>query len=441
MMRSYLGLLGAALALGCGGSGLGNVGNVPPPECLTNADCADGEVCWIDPIAAQNQCGTSCNTDDDCDAGLECRVMFDVWACVQPPPAVLIAEANQLATPGEVQCVGPIDGTFEIPFTVGANARSLTVVPFSTDGGSVRPDSWRLPDGQFAFSNGNAGILGVSSSLLGYTAPLFVPAAPTLDGLLQPGEHTYTVQAETEALCSYVVEETAGDGATLDLNLYFVGLEDLNASSATGDAALNLTLETFGDIFAQAGVSLGGLRFNDVAPDIAAEFTVIDERTDLGTLVTASVPPGATDEELLSVNVFFVTTIDLPDSGAIGISQGIPGPVGLHGTPGSGVVLTAEFLRLGTAQDPTLGAQLSGVVLAHEVGHWLGLFHTSELSGTVQDPLSDTPECSGIMELMEDSDFSSCDDVDNLMFPVASPSARTLTLDQASVLRANPVTR
>ena len=41
----------------------------------------------------------------------------------------------------------------------------------------------------------------------------------------------------------------------------------------------------------------------------------------------------------------------------------------------------------------TLNSQLLGETAAHEMGHQLGLFHTTESGGTVFDIISDTAEC------------------------------------------------
>ena len=441
--------LWAVATVGCGRTtpvaDLDDVEVVIPPECSSNVDCPDGQRCWVDPVAAQNRCVDGCDSDADCADGLECRVMFDTRACVdplpEPPPPIEVVDQDGFpVAPGNVDCIGPVNDAVEIQFAITPDTQSISVVPFSTDGGAVRPLSWQLPSGDFAFTNGGAGFLGVTSALLGYTAPLFLPQAPLLDELMQPGTHVYTVLADTEQLCVYSVEEQPDTGTSIDLNLYFVGLNDLNAASAASDPDLAVALDTFADIVAEAGIDVDQIRVIDAPPDVADEFSVITDRNQLDALAASSVPPGDSDDELLSVNIFLVSVIDFDGSNAIGISQGIAGPAGLHGTPGSGVVFTSEFLRLGVQEDPTLGAQLTGAVMAHEVGHWLGLFHTTEQNGQ-QDPLPDTPVCEDIVERAANNQLDGCPDRTNFMFPIASAFARTVTPDQADVLVANPVTR
>ena len=439
----------AALLAGCGSADpIADLEDVVPPDCQLDADCGDGEACWINPIANTSSCVPACEVDADCDGDLVCRTMFETRACVEPleeappPPPERDDNPGLPQAPGDVACAdGPVNGTIDIPFQVAAGTRSTMIVPFSTDGGPVRPRSWELPDGSIVFDNGQAGFLGVTSSLLGNTAPLFLPQSPILEELLVPGTHVYSVDADTDQLCAYIVSEDATVGTELDLNLHFVGLGDLDAASAAGDDDLLLALQTLDEIYADAGITVGNIRVNDAPAAVADEFAIIDERAQLDALMATSEPPGPSDDELLSVNVFLVAAIDIENSGVIGISQGLPGPAGLHGSTGSGVVLTSEFLRLGSANNPALGAELTGVVMAHEIGHWLGLFHTSELAGGVQDPIQDTPGCDGIAQLLDAGNLGACPDVDNLMFPVASATARTLTPQQGGVLVANPVTR
>ena len=91
-----------------------------------------------------------------------------------------------------------------------------------------------------------------------------------------------------------------------------------------------------------------------------------------------------------------------------------------------------------------------GFTLAHEFGHFLGLFHTSQTGDpptTIvgNDPISDTPVC-------KDSEAASslfdCPDFGNLMFPyVCDPDQAPSSIDctepevttgQGNVVRYNP---
>jgi len=100
-------------------------------------------------------------------------------------------------------------------------------------------------------------------------------------------------------------------------------------------------------------------------------------------------------------------------------------------------------------------------VTAHELGHFLGLYHVTEQTGTLFDPLQDTPTCPcrqctssrsqcadatpapstpHTMSQAECTASSTCSGGDNLMFWLfdSRRAIGTLTGEQAAVMRANP---
>ena len=76
--------------------------------------------------------------------------------------------------------------------------------------------------------------------------------------------------------------------------------------------------------------------------------------------------------------------------GTLGFSTGIPGPIATPDTEASAVTLSIDGHR---DRDGVLDTDLLGETMAHEVGHQLGLFHTTEAGGDSFDILEDTPEC------------------------------------------------
>ncbi len=91
-----------------------------------------------------------------------------------------------------------------------------------------------------------------------------------------------------------------------------------------------------------------------------------------------------------------------------GVSGGIPGT--LIAGPRSAVVLSWLANAGGDGSFDTEDIRLYGETLAHEVGHYMGLFHPVEDGWESWDALEDTPEC---------TTTSSCENQlgDNLMFP------------------------
>ncbi len=175
----------------------------------------------------------------------------------------------------------------------------------------------------------------------------------------------------------------------LDVNLWFSGAEGLTAATAPTDTAFQDTLKNVDTVYAQVGVKLGRVTYNDIEGDFNVIENVIGAGSDLAGLFaqSANAPQDA-------VNVFFVEDLLTGAAGSqgfgilLGVSGGIPGPTGIIGTGRSGVVLALKR----SVQAPTPLYK----VFAHEVGHFLGLYHTSEQNfgggQQLHDQLPDTPE-------------------------------------------------
>ena len=140
-----------------------------------------------------------------------------------------------------------------------------------------------------------------------------------------------------------------------------------------------------------------------------------------------------------AMNVFFVNTINgdiLAGYVILGVSAALPGAP-IRGTTASGLAVTmADFPQ---------GLGLIAETWAHEGGHNLGLFHTSESSGTAFDPLLDTPECSRARDtngnrVLEANECQGAG-ADNLMFWTTSPTGlnTNLTPNQGFVILRDPV--
>ena len=163
------------------------------------------------------------------------------------------------------------------------------------------------------------------------------------------------------------------------------------------------------------------------------------------TITSALMKKGSPD----AVNIFFIEDYSESGSGILGNAAGMPGSMG-DVNSWNGVLSSLTAHAIGNSLD----AQLLGETAAHEMGHQLGLFHTTEKEGTVFDILSDTPEClsnyqdndsNGTVTAEECNSFGG----DNLMFWTSWSSEsrsegkkqETLSSEQQQVLKFSPIAK
>ena len=145
------------------------------------------------------------------------------------------------------------------------------------------------------------------------------------------------------------------------------------------------------------------------------------------------------------VPLFLVDEIALLPSGALwAIAGGIPVPPAAN-TERSGLAVSASLLQ----RDP----KYAGQIIAHELGHALGLFHTTEsvvltpagpFGQAINDGIRDTPPCPATADRDGDRRLSDgeCRDFDagNLMFWGTTAGAIDLTPGQGDVARRSLLT-
>jgi hypothetical protein len=405
--------------------------------CRTFEDCArpGGEDNRCLQNRGGNFCVRICTSSDECREGYVCQRITSTEGFCSPDPSEPI-EIDPTDYPFPITCQDPANpGDVAITYEVPAGSTAYMFTPFARDGGQVGPFGIDTPSGQRVNLRGANGFQLIQAQLSGWNNPTVIPATPNFAGQLEQGTHTYDLETDSAELCHYMLSEST-PGTTIDMNVYLVGVTGLDASNAGNDPDMTAMLDAFDSIFVKADVQLGTVRFFDASSETAQAYSVIRSENDYEDLVRTSILPGPTYDDAVSINVFFTRAFAL--GGAIGVSTGIPGPAALHGTRNSGVVFTAEFLgqtfREGGGQVVD-GNLYTGIVLAHEVGHYLGLFHTTEQGGRGQDPLDDTPFCPG-------NQFpNGCADLGNLMFPFASADHTDVTDDQSWVIQVNPLTK
>jgi hypothetical protein len=276
-----------------------------------------------------------------------------------------------------------------------------------------------------------------------------------------------------------VLTRPVATSANLAVNFYIVGnltnpttpQTPLNASNAAGDLYVQQMVSTFKTFLSRGGIT-ASVSYYDVSPADRARFGTnisadstgpCSELSQMFTLSSAN--PGNT------MNLFLVQSLRSSSSGGntvVGIDGSIPGPSSMNGTVFSGAVVSAADLyagsltNCGTTPDMArCGPDRVAYIGAHESGHFLGLFHTTEAEGADFDPLTDTLKCPCIScasptdqpkcgspalsapNILADSCISApaCGGGDNLMFWLLQSgiSAGNLSVEQGKVMRLNPL--
>lgn len=377
-------------------------------------------------ITEETACFTACAADGDCREGYVCVGAGSDQAYCSPPRSGIAPGAGDGTI--DVTCESTsVSGGRAFSFAVSSATTSFAVVPVS-ESGTVRPTRLLLPDGSVgADFDADHKFLDVNPFYIESAAPVFFPAASQFSAITEQGGGQYTLEVATTdpAPCVYVLERSA-PGTRLDVNIYFVGVRGLSAATTTSNAGYVEMIDVFERIYRGAGITIGTVRTFDVDSSVAERFSVIRNLNDVVTLVGAATDPGPSLEERLSIDVFFIDGFAVPQApGLLGLSLGIPGVPGFHGVAGSALVFTAEYLSSAASQ--------TGQTLAHELGHFNGLRHTSEHGGTEWDPYDDTPQCSN------PDRGQSCPDAGNLMFPFSlGNNQESVSTGQAFTLRNSP---
>lgn len=150
-----------------------------------------------------------------------------------------------------------------------------------------------------------------------------------------------------------------------------------------------------------------------------------------------------------AVNVYYIDELlDLPlgYQGVLGFSGGIPGPLGVQSANNGVMLPIGAFYRSDVGLSDADIENIASTSL-HEIGHFLGLFHTTEATGNIFDLMSDTPECdirtydknkNGLISLFE---CRGVDDGNIMFFQTDASTDQTFSPQQIEVLKRSPIAR
>lgn len=407
--------------------------DAPPPAepagCSLDNQCRDDHVC----VGAKCVAGCvldGCGQDEVCDEPTNrCKPAPPA----DPPPAQGVELREQDL--GSVT-VGP-GGSDNVVLRVAEGDLAAALIATGTRGQFMTVLELTDPDGTtlFRFDDPFAGA-GVRVLPTADVLTLLLPPSPRLPLKAGPYNVRLIRNGGDRAIAVRGVfkEGEIGDAA-LQLVVHLVGVPGVNAAGASDHAGLQSALATMMEVLGEGGLTLGDLSYRDAPADKAAKLRVIETvdgpTSELAELFRLSDDDGA-------LHMFLVEEIIGGDAGftILGVAGGIPGPP-LAGTGASGVAVTALDLDRNPGR--------VGRTMAHEGGHFLGLYHTTEREGGTHDPLPDTPECSARNDSNGDGFVvpGECRSkgADNMMFWAADAAAEKVSRDQGWVAKRNPLVR
>lgn len=420
--------------------------------------CAGDDDC-IARICQDRQCTEVCDDDLDCVVGQTC------------------ASLPRAGVPGAIYMgcgYGPISGTTVEEVSLGSidlqvgfvrrlelatppDAVSLTLQARQAGGPArdigflsvIDPANARIFDGRQIAMLVDQPIRWLPIDT-GESATMLIPNTTPDRVTFVPGLHQWSVGPIPEAtgdsvttsleLSALLVRAPGGvvTSGRIGLNIHLCGLRGgLTAATAGSDTMLQNSLTRLGAILAPTGVSIGTVRYFDV-PD--ARFQVIDT-TDGPTSELAELFRQSAGRTGRGLNVFLVRSIEAGGGGfrALGVAGGIPGPVGIHGTYHAGVVSSFDTGVVGTGMT---GSNVVGQILAHELGHYVGLYHSTEQArpcGPGENPVDDA--CSPFGGGDQLVDTARGDDTNLLYWSIVGGGTNTnLTAGQGHVFRMSALT-
>jgi hypothetical protein len=418
-------------------------------------------------------------------------------------------------TAGNVQALGQRSVGTVVQFNVPANTASITIVlqgvksldyvtqGKSVYGNNVAPDRLTDPTGHVWFDVNTSNPTPTPGALQVYypiffdgfmvsTGSMTIPNSTAgLATLLPGGTWKFTVwdDAGTGTYEPGVYDITVltkpgpvGASGLVDAAFYLVTNSGLTASAAVTDPDMQRVLQTLGVYLLKAGLSLGTVTFYDVNAAAKAAYSSVNVTStgpcdELSQIFTLS-QPGAQLNLFLVDEIFYYDSQGNKKSDIVGMDGTIPGPSTFGGTIASGMVVSLHDFGV---ENPTgacglaapvdigcCGDDVVAYIAAHEAGHFMGLFHTTEEDGWFFDPIGDTATCScsacksspsatcyspygstsGTYPMTAADCTPSvakplCGGADNLMFYTVTGSSTVsqanLSAQQGQVMRANPV--
>lgn len=356
----------------------------------------------------------------------------DPAAPVKPTPATdpLVIDLGTVKTGVDIEVDIPVGALGFNIVVEGDNASFDQAKPFGIEritdpSGKVVHNNF-MPDG---------GTKETSTASFDTIAAASVPQSENVSQIVPSGKWKVRFGVQNNptarpALTAKVRVQSSGDGAfhggTLDLTIHIpagvkVDGAIVDPAKAATNAGLTERINTFYKVTSQLlGIERGKVTFQ------TARTSLVD-LDDNEIIDGFAVSTGETDG---TQNMHILLTNSIRQGGesvAIGISPGIPGAASVFGRGVSGIIVVPGS----TAEDDVL-------TMIHEMGHFIGLNHTTEFDGKSSDPLKDTPACPAAT--ISAHQFQNCPDNTNVMFAAGALAGPvSLSPTQKRVYHGSPI--
>lgn len=251
---------------------------------------------------------------------------------------------------------------------------------------------------------------------------------------LLPGEYSFRVRA-TAADTTNIQGDGADVNVTatlrtnvavdvrhrLDLNFIYLPNCTLTAEIARTSPRFAEYLAKVDQWMRPTGIRIGRVTHTDLHRD---DFDMIATWEEAGRMFRTSSWVG----KPRALNIYCVEGFEPPLNPVVGLSGGIPGPLA-NGTRDSGVAIRMQpFFICSNCLDAFAS------LTAHEIGHYLGFYHTTEGDLAHWDPFLDTPDC-------HEPGINECPDRNYVMFPLIHTANTIWSPHQALVAPTHPLVR
>lgn len=368
----------------------------------------------------------ACRADADCASGMCLAQALGPTCTPVVPPLAATIELGAFSTTAAA-------GTGDVSFDLPAGSVAFTIVAESA-GEQLCLHPRRLVDPSgFAWYDRSFATAPLVTPWTGY--PVLTLLVPDSDWTAPPPAGTWTISVDTYACAPpadpvhdfallgeiayggaspvdgaidrLAVIPKEAPGGTLHVNVHLTPAIGITAAAAPNNEFIAGFLARFWEVYGTGAGGAGYQRGVTTYYDAPAEFDTIDdtvEQYQACAAIAAAAPDAGPAMNLLLVGGF-----DGDLAGILGVAAAIPGAL-VH----SHVYQACVEMELYPLSSDTMGT-----VVAHEVGHFFGLRHTTELGGGFVDAITDTPECPPPLWMNP----SACPDWQNVMFPISGPEA------------------